>query len=187
MINVIDCEVKQFGYARRQQQGYQTVYLDNVYKQYELTKLIKREVKRQKNLAHELQLDTQQKRKQLRHGARSKILLKSIEQAWQDIEKKLNKFADTKVKFVNWTEGEIKMFNGVVEIIDQELQQQEGFDPDEYCANALFVLRLRKDGQVICRFPLPEHSIDWTQSHPDFNTIMAKIDHRMKNQPEKCF
>ena len=189
MTNVIDCEIKQFGYAKRQQQGYRTVYLDNVYKQSQLTNCIKNEIQAQKTIAQKTNIDTKKSRNILRHGARSKTLFKSIEQAWQDIEKKLKQFElyqNTK-KPVNWSEGEIKMFNGLAEIFDQELQQQ-GFDPDEYSSKILFVLRMKdSDGQTVCRFPLPEHSIEWDPSHPDFDQIMTKIDHLNRTKPEKCF
>ena len=187
-VNIIDCEIKQFRSAMRTQQGHRTVYLDNVYRIGPLVAEIRKEIDTQKTMAQAMGMDTKNKRSQLRHGARSKTLFKSMEAAWTDLEKKLDKFDENlnTNKPVNWAEGEIKMFNGLTEIIDQEMQVK-GLDRDEYAQDTVFVLRLRDGNRCVCRYPLPEISVEWRDDEPGFERINRAIDHINQVQPNKVF
>lgn len=187
-VNIIDCEIKQFNRAMKQQQGHRTVYLDNVYRIGPLVDRIRQEIHTQKTMAQAMDMDIDQKRSQLRHGARSRTLFKSMRAAWEDLEKKLDKFDDHRRnrRPVNWAEGEIKMFNGLAEIIDQAMHSR-GMDRDEYAQDTVFVLRLRDGNRCVCRYPLPETSVEWRDDEPGFHKINQAIDHINQVQPNKVF
>ena len=175
---IIESEVKKFASAKRSQHGHRSVYLDNVMGIDRLNHKIEQMLQSQKQVISAMGIDPDQKQPELRHGARNRVVLKTIRQAWADIEKKLDKFNRSNPNFVNWSMGEIKMLNGVNQIIDNQLALI-GEPRDTWCRKTLLISRLYQNGQYHTVLPMPESDVEFDQDHP-INDLIDRYTNKRK-------